>query len=69
MIALVIAVLVVAVLAGGFLLVGRMRRRPDGVESFRRQIDALSPDSRRPTIGQMKPPEGALDDEDGAHGT
>jgi len=69
MIALVIAVLVVAFLVGVVLLVGRMRRRPDGVDSFRRQIDALSPDSRRPTLDQMKPPEPTSDDEDGAHGT
>jgi uncharacterized protein YoxC len=31
-------------------LVISRRRTPDTVDSFRRQIDALSPESRRPTI-------------------
>lgn len=69
MIAVVIAILIVVVLVGGVLLVGRMRRRPEGVDSFRRQIDALSPDSRRPTMKQMKPSGRPADGEDGAHGT
>ncbi len=69
MIAIVIAVLVVLVLVGGVLLIRRSRRRSDGVDSFRRQIDALSPDSRRPTIDRMKPSEPTSDDEDGVHGT
>lgn len=68
MIGVVIAVLVVVVLVVAVVLFGRIRRRPDGVDSFRRQIDALSPDSRRPTIDQMKPPEPPPDDEDGPHG-
>jgi hypothetical protein len=68
MAAVLIGVLIVAVLAGGVLLWTRSRRRPDGVDSFRRQIDALSPDSRRPTIDRMKPSEPPSDDEDGAHG-
>ena len=68
MAALLIGVLIVAVLAGGVLLWTRSRRRPDGVDSFRREIDALSPDSRRPTIVRMKPSEPPSDDEDGAHG-
>lgn len=68
MIGVVIAVLVVVVLVGAVVLLGRIRRRPDGVDSFRRQIDALSPDSRRPTIDQMKPTEPPSDDEDGPHG-
>lgn len=67
---IIISVLVVVVLIAGARLIGRARRRPDGVDSFRRQIDALSPDSRRPTIDQMKPPEEAPDDdEDDADGT
>jgi hypothetical protein len=66
--AVLIGVLIVAVLAGGVLLWNRSRRRPDGVDSFRREIDALSPDSRRPTIERMKPAEPPFDDEDGAHG-
>ena len=35
------------------ILVVRSRRSNDGVDSFRRQIDALSPEARRPVIDQM----------------
>jgi hypothetical protein len=42
----VLAVVVVIVLV----VVVRRRRGPDPVDSFRRQIDALSPEARRPTI-------------------
>lgn len=69
MLGVLIVLLVVAALAAGLFLIVRSRRRPDGVDSFRRQIDALSPDSRRPTIDKMKPVEHPSDDEDGAHGT
>ena len=69
MAAVLIGLLIVAVLAGGVLLWTRSRRRPDGVDSFRRQIDALSADSRRPTIDRMNPTEPPSDDEDGTHGT
>lgn len=31
------------------------RRRPDTVASFRKQIDALSPDARRPTFDRARP--------------
>jgi hypothetical protein len=34
-------------------VVSRSRRSNDGVDSFRRQIDALSPEARRPVIDQM----------------
>jgi hypothetical protein len=44
------AVVVLAVLA----LVSRSRRANDGVDSFRRQIDALSPEARRPVIDQIQ---------------
>jgi hypothetical protein len=43
------AVVVVAILY----LVSRSRRANDGVDSFRRQIDALSPEARRPVIDQI----------------
>ena len=69
MAAVLIGVLIVAVLAGGVLMWTRSRRRPDGVDSFRRQIDALSADSRRPTIDRMNPTAPPSDDEDGTHGT
>ena len=55
----VIVVVVLAVVAVvAFAL--RRRRSADPVDSFRRQIDALSPEARRPTIKQIKP-----DDESG----
>lgn len=69
MIGAVIAILVVVVLVVGLLMLARSRRRPDGVDSFRRQIDALSPESRRPTLKRMKPEDDPTNDEDGAHGT
>jgi hypothetical protein len=31
-----------------------LRPKPDPVDSFRRQIDALSPEARRPTIDQVR---------------
>ena len=34
-------------------LMSRSRDSTDGVDSFRRQIDALSPEARRPVIDQM----------------
>ena len=48
----VVAVLVIAavVLVVVIAVVVRRRRGPDPVDSFRRQIDALSPEARRPTI-------------------
>ena len=56
---LIIAVVALVVLVGVF-LVRRWRRGADPVDSFRRQIDALSPEARRPTIDQVK----AVDDDD-----
>lgn len=49
---LVVAVAVVAVLI--VLAVARSRRANDGVDSFRRQIDALSPEARRPVVDQVQ---------------
>ena len=60
-IAIALAALVLIVVA-----VRRGRRPDDHVDSFRRQIDALSPQARRPTIGTMKPPEPPAADDDGA---
>ena len=48
---LVIVVVVVVALAAAIRM--RSRRSVDGVDSFRRQIDALSPEARRPVIDQM----------------
>lgn len=47
-----IAVVVIVAVALGLTL--RRRAPSDGVDSFRRQIDALSPEARRPTINQVK---------------
>ena len=50
LIAIIIGVVVVVVI---LYLVSRSRRANDGVDSFRRQIDALSPEARRPVIDQI----------------
>lgn len=64
-----VVILVAIALAGLILIVVALVRRrgpDDHVDSFRRQIDALSPQARRPTIGTMKPPEPPAADDDGA---
>jgi hypothetical protein len=43
----VVALVVIVVLARG-------RRTPDGVASFQRQIDALSPEARRPVVKRLE---------------
>ena len=48
-IAIVVVILVVAVV-----VLVRRRRPPDGVATFRRQIDALSPEARRPVVDQVQ---------------
>jgi hypothetical protein len=45
--AAVVALVVIVVLARG-------RRAPDGVASFQRQIDALSPEARRPVVRRLE---------------
>jgi hypothetical protein len=63
-----LVILVAIVLAGLILIVVAVSRRrgpDDHVDSFRRQIDALSPQARRPTIGTMKPSEPPAADDDG----
>jgi cytochrome oxidase Cu insertion factor (SCO1/SenC/PrrC family) len=73
---LIAAVAVVIVIAA----VARSRRANDGVDTFRRQIDALSPEARRPVVDQVQNAAGRhtaaddvtdddADDEDGADGT
>ena len=52
MVAVVVIVVVLIVVVAAVVL---PRRRSDPVDSFRRQIDALSPEARRPTISQAKP--------------
>jgi len=59
---LIVAVVVVVAAA----LTARARRSNDGVDSFRRQIDALSPEARRPVIDQVQNAAGRQPDEDAA---
>ncbi len=49
-----ITVIVVIVVAAAIVGVVLSRRRHDGVDSFRRQIDALSPEARRPVVDQVQ---------------
>lgn len=62
---LLLGLAIVVVLVGAVWLFGR-RRGTDGVDSFRRQIDALSPEARRTTVDQAKP---KPPDDGDAHGT
>lgn len=70
---MIVIIAVVAVAASIVALVvviaGRTRRSPDDIASFRRQIDALSPEARRPTIDRMKPSEDPSLGDDGADDT
>lgn len=59
MIWIIVAAVVVLVLIGIF--VARARQRADGVDSFRRQIDALSPEARRPVVDQVQSVAGSDD--------
>jgi hypothetical protein len=58
---LIVAVIVVVAVGLG----RRLRRRAanEGVDSFRRQIDALSPEARKPTVDQVKSAERSNGDE------
>ncbi len=48
---------------------GRTRRPTDDIASFRRQIDALSPEARRQTSDRMKPSERPASGDDGGDDT
>jgi hypothetical protein len=50
----IIVVVVVVVVAVAAFVVSRDRGPADGVDSFRRQIDALSPEARRPVVDQVQ---------------
>jgi hypothetical protein len=56
--AVLIVLVVAAVVAVGAALVAAQRRRPprreDGVASFQRHLDALSPEARRQVIDRVK---------------
>ena len=67
-IVVVVVIVVVAFVVGLSL---RNRSTTDGVDSFRRQIDALSPEARKPTVDRVKSAERSdsdevIDDADGA---
>ena len=55
---LIVAIVAVAIVVVVVVFVARSRR-PDGVATFRRQIDALSPEARRPVVDEVQ----RLDDE------
>jgi len=57
----VVVLIVVLVFAVALALALRGREGSDGVDSFRRQIDALSPAARKPTIDQVKSAEREID--------
>jgi hypothetical protein len=63
----IVAVVVVAVVVALVVavLVLRPRRSDDDIADFRRQIDALSKESRRPIIDRMSPSEDPPADDDG----
>lgn len=67
----VIAGFVVLGAVGAFVAAAARRNRqpPDDIASFRRQIDALSPEARRQTSDRMKPSEQAASSDDGADDT
>jgi hypothetical protein len=68
MIWIVVGVAIVA--AGVVMFVLSRRRAPDGVTSFQRQIDALSPEARRSVVDRVQRlEEGSPDGDDGTDGT
>lgn len=66
---LIVAVVVAVVLVVVVAVLARRHERPDDIASFRRQIDALSPESRRQTTDRMNPPAGSTSGDDGDDGT
>jgi hypothetical protein len=66
---LIIVAVVVLVVAVAASIAMRRRPRQDDIASFRRQIDALSPEARRQTADRMKPPNGGPSSDDGANGS
>jgi len=60
----VVIVLIVAVVVAVLVIASRYRQSRDGVDSFRRQIDALSPEARRPVVDQVQSAAGANDEEE-----
>ncbi len=64
--AVIVGIAALGALAAVFATVaGRNRRPTDDIASFRRQIDALSPEARRQTSDRMKPSEHGANGDDG----
>lgn len=53
MIWVVVGIVAVVVVAAVVAVLVRRSRSADGVASFRRQIDALSPEARRPVVDEV----------------
>lgn len=51
---MIVVLVVVAVIVVVAIVVLVRRREPDTLDSFRRQIDALSPEARRPVVDQVQ---------------
>lgn len=49
-----VLVVVIAILLVALVIWLVRRREPDTLDSFRRQIDALSPEARRPVVDQVQ---------------
>ncbi len=61
---LAVTIIGAVILVIGIIAWAARRRRLDGVDTFRRQIDALSPAARRPTIDKIKPHDERRDEPD-----
>jgi hypothetical protein len=57
------------VVAGLLLFVFSRRRSPDGVTTFQRQIDALSPEARRSVVDRVQRLDESKPPEDGPDGS
>lgn len=65
MVPLIVIVALVVVALVVIIAVALRGRQPDTVDSFRRQIDALSPEARRSVVDQVQRIEQDEDDTDG----
>lgn len=63
----VIGALVLVVVLALVVVLGRRRRDTDGVAMFQRQIDALSPEARRPVVDRVQQLDAAGDDDAAKH--
>ncbi len=63
-----VAVVVVVVLVGTFLVLRRRPHQEPGVVKFRRHIDALSSEARREVMDRVRPTENRPDNRPGRDG-